>query len=208
MDLPPFPMRSNSPDWYWPPRRRSQNVRYSALSRLRLRHEHAVMLALDFGQRITDSFAEILVGDDDRAVEVELDHSLRLVDCLDLAFVVGATHLRGRDLGCKLHHLVGLAVAGDQRVVGRLDPDRPAALGEALVFRHLELAPVEVLPELAIGGAVLLGRVHEHAVMFAADFVETVAENVEEVLVGGDDRAVQIEFDDGLRPAQRIELGM
>src|SRR6202007_1161430 len=46
--------------------------------------EHAVMLALDFLQRITECGEKIRVGRDDRSVEVELDHRLRFADGLRL----------------------------------------------------------------------------------------------------------------------------
>ncbi len=174
----------------------------------RRRHEHAVMLALDLGERVADGLQEVFVGDDDRTVEIELDHSLRRMDRVDLAFVVGAAdRLRG-DVGRKHHDLERLAVAAEQRVVGRPNPDRIAALGDALVFGRLKLAAPETAPEFAIFRAVPGGGIDEHAVMLARDFAELVAERAQEVLVGGDDRPVQIEFDDGLRLAQRVQLGM
>jgi hypothetical protein len=40
--------------------------------------EHAVVLALDLAQRVTHSREEILVGRKNGAVELELDHGLRL----------------------------------------------------------------------------------------------------------------------------------
>ena len=39
------------------------------------------------------------------------------------------------------------------------------------------------------------------------DLVEPVADRVQEVLVGRDDRAVEIEFDDRLRLAECVDLG-
>src|SRR6185503_18566119 len=39
--------------------------------------------------------------------------------------------------------------------------------------------------------------------MLALDFIETVTHRVEEILVGGDDRAVHLELDHRLRPVDR-----
>ena len=55
--------------------------------------EHAVMLALDFVQAVAHRGEEIVVGGDDRAVEVEFDHGLGLADGGDLAGVVGVLQL-------------------------------------------------------------------------------------------------------------------
>jgi hypothetical protein len=52
-------------------------VRIVALLR---RHEHPVMLAHDFVEPIPHRVEEILVGGDDHAVHLELDHRLRLAD--------------------------------------------------------------------------------------------------------------------------------
>jgi hypothetical protein len=52
---------------------------YSALRRRRV-DEHAVVAADDLVQRIAHGAQEVLVGGDDRAVELELDHRLRAID--------------------------------------------------------------------------------------------------------------------------------
>ena len=67
---------------------------------------------------------------------------------------------------------------------------------------------LSAVPELAIGRRVALGRIDEHAVMLALDFVQRVAERVEEVLVGGADRAVHVELDHRLRLADRRDLAV
>ena len=79
-----------------------------------------------------------------------------------------------------------------------MNPDFLAALADALVFRRLEFAVVEVAPELLVFGAVAVGRLDKHAVMLAFDLVQAVAERLQEILVGGDDRAVEVELDHGL----------
>ena len=75
-------------------------------------------------------------------------------------------------------------------------------LPKRLYCAGLELAAVELGPEIAIGRALALGRLDEHAVMLALDLVERVAERVQEILVGGDDGAVEVELDHGLRLAE------
>ena len=57
------------------------------------------MAALDFVQRISQRVQEILVGGDDRAVEVELDHGLRLADGRDLAGMIDVDLIHAIFLG-------------------------------------------------------------------------------------------------------------
>jgi hypothetical protein len=83
-----------------------------------------------------------------------------------------------------------------------------AILGDALEFRCLKLAAVQRRPECAIFGGVALVGGHEHRMVLALDLVEPIPEEVEKILVGGDDRAIHVEFDDGLRSAYRCELGL
>jgi hypothetical protein len=68
------------------------------------------------------------------------------------------------------------------------------------------LAPVEVGPELAIGGAVAHRRLDKHAVMLALDLAERITERFQEIFVCGDNRAIQIELDHSLRLADRFDL--
>ncbi|MFL6808154.1 MAG: hypothetical protein ACJ8FD_04010 [Bradyrhizobium canariense] len=44
--------------------------------------------------------------------------------------------------------------------------------------------------------------------MLALDFIEPIAEGVEKILVSRDDRPVRIEFDQGLRPADCLNLSL
>ncbi len=48
--------------------------------------EHAVMLALNFGQAVSDRAEEIVVRPLDNTVEVEMDDGLRFADGVDLPF--------------------------------------------------------------------------------------------------------------------------
>ena len=98
------------------------------------------MLAFDFLQPVAQRLQEVLVGGDDRAVQVELDDRLGLADGGDLALVIRVLQLGGGDIGGELDDLERLAVEVEDRVVGGLNPDLLAALADALVFRGLELA--------------------------------------------------------------------
>jgi hypothetical protein len=169
-------------------------------------HEHLVMLARDLGERVAHRGEEIVVGGDDGAVEIELDHGLRAGDRRDLAGVLHAADLALGDVGGELDDLGRLVGAVQDRIVRGLDPHFAAALGDALVFGGLIFAAIEPGPERVIVRIVALLRRHEHAVVLACDFVEPVTHRVEEILVGGDDRAVHVELDHRLRLADRNRL--
>ena len=51
-------------------------------------HEHAVMLAANFTERVAERFEKIVVGVEDFSVEREFDHGLRLADRGDLSLVI------------------------------------------------------------------------------------------------------------------------
>ena len=106
------------------------------------------------------------------------------------------------DVGGDLDDLVDLAALVLDRVVGRLDADLAAALGEALERLRDELALAELPPELGIFGATCLLLADEHAVMLADDLRRLVAERAAEVLVGLEDDSLQIELDDRERPSR------
>ena len=102
--------------------------------------KHAVMLALDLVQPVAERREEIVVGGDDRAVQVEFDDGLGLADGGDLALVIGVLQLGGGDVRGELDDFERLAVEVEDGVVGGLNPDFLAALADALVFRRLEFA--------------------------------------------------------------------
>ena len=124
----------------------------------------------------------------------------------DLAGVFHALDLLRGDVGGELDDPDRLAVCVEDRIVGGMDPDFAAALAEAPVLRGLELAAVQAGPEFAIGRALALGRVDEHAVMLALDLVERVAQRVQEILVRCDDGAVELELDHRLGFADGLDL--
>jgi hypothetical protein len=97
--------------------------------------------------------------------------------------------------------LNGLPVSSRDRIVGSENPHLLATLAETLVLGRLVLTAAELGPEFPIGGAIALAGRHEYLVMLALDFLQPVAHRGEEVLIGGDDGAVEIEFDHRLRTA-------
>jgi hypothetical protein len=161
------------------------------------------MLALDLRQRITERGQKQVVGGDHRAVEVELDHRLGAADRRQLAAVFHGAQLLRRDVDGELDHLHRLAGFIEDRIVGTLDPDVPAALADPFEFAGLERAAAELCPEFAIFLAVAGGRRDEQTVVLAPDLRQRVAHGVEKILVGRDDRAVDVEFDDSLRLVNR-----
>jgi hypothetical protein len=99
--------------------------------------EYAVMLALNFGKRIAERLQEILVGGHDGAVQIELDRCLDAVDRHQLARIFHRPNLFLGDVGRELHDLRDRAVAGEDRVVGGMNPHFPAALGDPLEYSGL-----------------------------------------------------------------------
>ena len=129
-------------------------------------------------------------------------------DGFHLALVVGCFQGLVGDVGGELDHPRRFAPGIEDRVVRRLDPDFAAALGDALVFRSLEFAGGQLFPELPVFGAFRVFGFDEQAVVPAPDLVQLVADGVQEVFVGVDDRAVQLEFDHRLRPADGVQDGV
>ena len=52
---------------------------------------------------------------------------------------------------------------------------------------------------LSAARGIALAGLDEHRVVLALDFFKPIAHRVEEILVGGDDGAIQVKFDHGLR---------
>ncbi len=167
----------------------------------------------DFNERIDalDEGGQLarLACDRDPASQVALDGSrddgLRLADCL--AQLLREGELSG-DVGSVFDDLERFVFRVQDRVVARLDPDLAAALGKILVLARVIFAPGELGPERPIGLAAGLHGVDEHAMVPAAQLLERVAHDGEEVGVGGPDRAVQIEFDHRLGLADGGELAL
>ncbi len=162
------------------------------------RDEQAVMLALDVFQLIAGGGQEVGVGFENDPVQGKSDDRLGAVDGGDLAFVIGVAPLFVGDVHGELDDLERLAVTAEDRVVGGADPHVAAALGDAPVFRGLEQALAQALPELVVFVGRRLLRGDEHAMMLADDFVMRIAHDGKEVVVGVENGAVHGEGDDGL----------
>ena len=72
------------------------------------------------------------------------------------------------------------------------------AFANAPVLTRIVFAPVQLVPELAVFDRATHARLGKHAVVFALDLVKRISHGAQEVFVGGNDRAVEAEFDDGL----------
>jgi hypothetical protein len=100
-------------------------------------------------------------------------------------------------VGWVFHDLERPSIQIEDRIVGGLNPDFLATLADPLVFAGLIPAAIEAVPELAISGAVAFRRLHKRAVVLARDFAERIARRIQEIGVGGADRAVHVELDNG-----------
>jgi len=97
-----------------------------------------VVLTDNFIKVIAGRCEEVRVRRSDVAQRIEFDNGLSAIDCLDLA--LGQRILRDlRSHVCrKFHHADQLTRPVKYRVVGRVDPQLIAALGNAL--EHIRLA--------------------------------------------------------------------
>ncbi|MNT56377.1 hypothetical protein D3C72_1936680 [compost metagenome] len=66
----------------------------------------------------------------------------------------------------------------------------------------------QLLPERRVGHRIALGGAHEHAVMAAQDFIQGITHGIQEILVGHQDMAIKVEFDDRLRLMDGRDLTM
>ena len=102
------------------------------------------------------------------------------------------------DVGREFHDTDYPATVVEDRVVGGLDEDLAAAFSEAHELISRELASVQGFPETAIVRRAGIIGIAEHRVMLSNDLVQTIAERGEEIVVGGEDPAGGVEFDNGL----------
>ena len=164
------------------------------------------MLALDLVQGVAHHAEEVVVGGDDRPVHIELDDRLGLADGRDLTGKVGICQLLLGDFRGELDHLEWVAVEIEDRVVRRLDPDLLAALADPLELVRDVLPAVQLRPELLVLGTRPVSRLDEQAVMLALDLVQGVAHHAQEVVVGRNDRPVQVKLDHRLGLVDRGDL--
>ena len=156
------------------------------------------MISFDLIQRVTHGVAEVLISGKDRSRHIELDDRLCPFDRIDLALVLGRPEFGRRDIRRKLHDSDGVAVRVEDRVVGRTEPDFPTTLGQPFELGLNEFASTEILPELGIFRRRRILLIAEYPVVLSDDLVGFVLERVKKILIGADDLAVEIEFDDRL----------
>jgi hypothetical protein len=166
--------------------------------------ENAMMLSLDLGKLIADSAAEVFVGGQDFAGGGKFDDGLRAGGGRQFAGIFHRLQFDGGDVGREFHDLIGLGSAED-RIVGRLDPDIVATLGDAAILHALELATGKPAPEFAILRACGLRRINKDAMMFSLDLGERIAQRRAEIRIGVEDVSVEVKFDDGLGLVHRGE---
>src|SRR6185503_8018838 len=125
-----------------------------------------------------------------------------------LGLGLAAFIFHGGDVGREFDDLEHLAIEVDQRVVGSLNPYLLAAAPQPAEFVGDELATIQPVPQLAIFAALGILRIGEHAVMAPDNFGRAIAHRRQEVLIGAQDIAVEIELDDRLRTAYGRDLGL
>src|ERR1700712_3494123 len=141
----------------------------------------------------------LVAGASERAVDLP---EVLVNDDLEVA---EQRHLAG-NVGGKLNYFERPAIEIKDRVIGRLDPDLFASLADSLELRCLGFAAAQCVPEMSVFGTCAMGRLDEHAVVFATYFRQRVANRVEKTLIGREDRAVEIKLDDRLRLVDRRAL--
>ncbi len=102
--------------------------------------------------------------------------------------------------------LTGPPFLVDDRGVRTLDPDLAAAFADSSVLPGLTLTATQLGPKLFVVIALSIAIFDEHAMMLPLDLVQRVTHRLQEVLVGGHNRAVELKLDDGLRFVDGGEL--
>ena len=106
--------------------------------------------------------------------------------------------LRG-NVGGVLHHFERTITLVENRVVAGLQPHIGAVLAHAAVTPGVMIALAQPLPEFQIFRRLALVGVDEHAVMLPQHLVQLIAHGVQEILVGHQHMAFEIEFNNRLR---------
>ena len=103
-----------------------------------------------------------------------------------------------RDIGGEFDDLVRFSFRIENGIVAGLDIDFFSTFANTLVFAWAKLAPIEFPPEFPVLIASSVRILTEGPVVSANRFVECITQNVEKVIVGSDDSAIQIKFYDSL----------
>ncbi len=117
-------------------------------------------------------------------------HAGGLTDLFFAGYLVG--HHRG-----ELDHLVEFALSIVDRVVGCFQPDLTPAAVDTFEAPGYELATVEHRPELPVRRLRGFCRIAEDTVMLALDLRQAVTHAAQELIVGSQYLAAQVELDHG-----------
>ena len=160
------------------------------------------MLALDLGERIAERAKEIRVGR--QHIVPSMVNSITACD-LPIASICpakfGRFQLVRGDVGGEFHHLERLAGhrrGSDCRKRGSRPPCRPC---RNACTRRPRIHRGRAWPRIPDRRRCRARWAPRTSMMLALDFLQPVAHRGEEVLIGGDDGAVEIEFDHRLRTA-------
>ena len=104
----------------------------------------------------------------------------------------------GGDIGCVFHHAERFAILVQNGVIRGLNPDFLVAFTKTFVLAGLVDTVIQLIPERTVIIAVAGFLIHKHAVMFAFNFVKSIAKRIEEILIGVDNHAVHIELNHSL----------
>jgi hypothetical protein len=126
-----------------------------------------------------------------------MDNSLRSVNGCDLPGILRRFAHARSDIHRVFHNLEGLA-AKRNREVRSLDPDVLARLREPFELTLMVLTLAQAVPELLVGITIAGFFIDENSVVLAPHLSQRVADDIEKLLVGGQDRAIKRKFDDGL----------
>ena len=163
------------------------------------------MFADDLFLLVAHQVQEVVVRRFQIARQIEFRHGHGRAHRGKAAVVAGRLDLGVGDVHRVFDDAGDLTVRADDRVVVRSNPDRRAAAGDALELAVVVVAVAQALPHLLIFFGVREFRLAEHAVGAADDFVELIAEQVEEILVRIQHVAFEVEFHGGLAAFDRCD---
>jgi hypothetical protein len=166
------------------------------------------MFAHYLGFLVTHQVKEQRIGVADGAIEVELAHSLGTIQGLDDTVELGVLAFLFSDVGGELDHLGGLAIGSEDRVVAGAQADFGPVTGDPLELPAEVITVAQLLPELRVLGRAGIVGPAEHRMGLSHNIVQLVPEQVEEVLVRHDDRAIEFKLDNRLYPVQRRVNGL
>ena len=150
-------------------------------------------------------FQEQGIGRDDPPAQVEFHDRLRPLDRFDLAARGERFQALVGDVHRHLDDPLGLSIGIENRAVAGLEPDLSPILAQAGKFALLMPAFAQLLPELAVSGARAVGLGAEDPVVLSLQVRRFIAHDVQEVGIGADDIAQQVEFDHGKGGVDRLQ---